>query len=185
MNAGYLDINNIEKLGKEYAICVGTFDGVHRGHEELVNRAKSLGLKLAVLLIFSIDSVMKKHSKEGLLMSIADRTEVFTELGASALIYVDLDEKMRALSPQEFIDKVEKVIIEKENNKGEIVRLAKIFEDGKIRVKPVIEIDIKMRGLTMKFETIISTQKEMIFPLLIGRKELKGFLIDPSKTFVR
>jgi len=86
---------------------------------------------------------------------------------------------------QEFIDKVEKVIIEKENNKGEIVRLAKIFEDGKIRVKPVIEIDIKMRGLTMKFETIISTQKEMIFPLLIGRKELKGFLIDPSKTFVR
>lgn len=106
MNAGYLDINNIEALGKDYAICVGTFDGVHMGHQELVNRAKSLGLKLAILLIFSIDNVMKKHAKDGLLMSIADRTEVFTELGASALIYIDLDERMRTLSPQAFIDKV-------------------------------------------------------------------------------
>lgn len=106
MNAGYLDINNIEALGKDYAICVGTFDGVHLGHQELVNRAKKLGLKLAILLIFSIDNVMKKHAKEGLLMSIADRSEVFTELGASKLIYIDLDEKMRTLSPKQFIDKV-------------------------------------------------------------------------------
>lgn len=106
MNAGYLDINNIEALGKDYAICVGTFDGVHLGHQELVKRAKKLGLKLAVLLIFSIDNVMKKHAKDGLLMSIADRTEVFTDLGASALIYIDLDERMRSLSPREFIEKV-------------------------------------------------------------------------------
>lgn len=106
MNAGYLDINNIEALGKDYAICVGTFDGVHRGHQELANRAKALGLKLAVLLIFSIDNVMKKHAKDGLLMSIADRTEVFTSLGASAMIYIDLDERMRSLTPVEFIEKV-------------------------------------------------------------------------------
>ncbi|HKM02404.1 MAG TPA: riboflavin biosynthesis protein RibF [Bacilli bacterium] len=106
MNAGYLDINNIVELGKDYAVCVGTFDGVHMGHQELINRAKSLGLKLAVLLIFSIDNVMKKHAKDGLLMSIADRTEVFTNLGASALIYIDLDERTRSLSPQQFVDKV-------------------------------------------------------------------------------
>ena len=106
MNAGYLDINNIEVLGKDYAICVGTFDGVHNGHQELVNRAKKLGLKLAILLIFSLDNVMKKHAKNGLLMSIADRTEVFTQLGASALIYIDLNEEIRTLTPQQFVDKV-------------------------------------------------------------------------------
>ena len=37
MNAGYLDINNIVELGKDYAVCVGTFDGVHMGHQELIN----------------------------------------------------------------------------------------------------------------------------------------------------
>lgn len=106
MNAGYLDINNIKTLGKEYAICVGTFDGVHKGHQELVNRAKSLGLKLAVLLIFSIDNVMKKHAKDGLLMSIADRTEAFTKLGINQIIYIDLDERTRTLTPEAFVEKV-------------------------------------------------------------------------------
>lgn len=67
----------------------------------------------------------------------------------------------------------------------DIVRWAKIVEDGKIKIKPVISIKIKIRGYEMEFEAIISTQTEMLYPILIGRKELKDFLIDPSKTFVR
>jgi hypothetical protein len=42
-----------------------------------------------------------------------------------------------------------------------------------------------MRTVEMFFEAVVSTQTEMLYPLLVGRKELSGFLIDPSKTFVR
>jgi alpha-L-glutamate ligase-like protein len=67
----------------------------------------------------------------------------------------------------------------------EIVRLAKIVEDGKIVVKPVINVKLQIRGRDREFEAIVSSQKDMIYPIIIGRRELQDFLIDPSKTFVK
>jgi hypothetical protein len=68
---------------------------------------------------------------------------------------------------------------------SDIIRLAMIVEDGKIVVKPVIKINIKIRQLEKEIETIVSTKADMSYPILLGRKDLKDFLIDPSKTFVR
>lgn len=80
---------------------------------------------------------------------------------------------------QEFIDNNSASLTED----NDIIRLAKIVEDGKIRVKPVISISIQLRGVPMRFEAVVSTQSDMIYSVLIGRRELGNFLIDPSKTF--
>lgn len=68
----------------------------------------------------------------------------------------------------------------------EIIRLAKIVEEGKIVVKPVIKIKLKIRDSEeQEIEAIIGIKQDMSYPILIGRKELKNYLIDPSKTFVK
>jgi alpha-L-glutamate ligase-like protein len=67
----------------------------------------------------------------------------------------------------------------------DLLRPGIIVENAKVRIKPTINLDIKISGDTKDIEAIVSTQKETIYPLLLGRKELKNYLIDASKTFVK
>jgi alpha-L-glutamate ligase-like protein len=78
---------------------------------------------------------------------------------------------------QEYIDGKGKEIVKHED----ILRLAKIVENGKITVRPVIKITIKISGEVRDIEAIITD--DIIYPLVIGRSELSGFLVDTTKTF--
>jgi len=68
-------------------------------------------------------------------------------------------------------------LIEDEN----IKRIAKIIEDGIIKIRPVIEVKIKISGEIKDIEMIITEDLEYL--VVIGRNNLKGYLIDTSKTF--
>jgi hypothetical protein len=83
-------------------------------------------------------------------------------------------------SAQDYIDTHQKLADHKD-----IVRLAKIQEDGKIIVSPVLNIDLKIAGQDKTVEMVLSSQTSMMYPVLIGRKELQGYLIDTSKTFTK
>lgn len=65
----------------------------------------------------------------------------------------------------------------------DILRLAKVSDELGHHVLPVIEVDIRIAGENKKVEMVVSTQKSIIYPVLIGRKELNNYLIDTSKTF--
>lgn len=121
----------------------------------------------------------------GLLTSRIDR-DTAAKLGfIDAIKFFNSFEIPRNLSSfeeaQSHIDRLEKKVSKHED----ILRLAKITEEGKIRVRPVIKINILIKGVHKNIEVIISTRKELIYPILVGRRELKDFLIDASKTFTR
>jgi alpha-L-glutamate ligase-like protein len=78
---------------------------------------------------------------------------------------------------QEYIDTEGKKIIEHED----IERLAKVVEDGQINIRPVIKIVIKLSGELKDIEAVITD--DIIYTLVIGRKELAGYLVDTTKTF--
>ncbi len=80
---------------------------------------------------------------------------------------------------QEYIDEIGNEKIQHPN----ILRLAKVSDETGNHVLPVIEVDIRIAGETKKVEMVVSTQKTLIYPVLIGRKELNNYLIDTSKTF--
>lgn len=67
----------------------------------------------------------------------------------------------------------------------DIIRLAKVNDEEGNHILPVIEVEMKIAGEIKRIEMIVSTQKAMIYPVLIGRKDLKNYLIDTSKTFTK
>lgn len=78
---------------------------------------------------------------------------------------------------QEYIDENEKRLTLEDG----IKRVAKIVDDGMIKVRPVIEIKVKISGEEKEIEVVILEDSE--YHLIVGRDELKGYLIDTSKTF--
>ncbi|MCD4811531.1 ATP-grasp domain-containing protein [bacterium] len=78
---------------------------------------------------------------------------------------------------QEYIDAKGKKI----TNHPDIVRLAKIVEDGQIVIRPVINIRIKISGDKKALNAVITN--DIPYPLVIGRSELTGYLIDTSSIF--
>ena len=78
---------------------------------------------------------------------------------------------------QEYIDSKGKKIVKNED----ILRLAKVVEDGQINIRPVIKIVIKVSGELKDIEAVITD--DIIYPLVIGRTELSGYLVDTTKTF--
>ena len=93
-------------------LALGFFDGVHRGHQEVIKRAiekgKSLGVKVAVMtfdrhpkIIFqNIDGEKFKY-----LTMLDEKLEHFKNLGVDIAYVVKFDEDLAYLSPQDFIDK--------------------------------------------------------------------------------
>ena len=77
---------------------------------------------------------------------------------------------------QEYIDEYSK-----NSNEIGIIRLAKIIEDGKIVVRPVIIVKIKISGEIKDVEMIITD--DTTHSIVLGRSDLKDYLIDTSKTF--
>ena len=66
-------------------------------------------------------------------------------------------------------------------NLGPIIKTLMIKSTHGKKLRPVIELEIKMADKTMKAEFTLADRGHMKFPVLIGQNILKeGFIIDPS-----
>jgi len=80
---------------------------------------------------------------------------------------------------QEYIDRYEKEVYKSQD----IKRLAKIVEDGEIKVRPVFDIPIKISDKIKITEFISTETTDILCPIVIGRADLTGYLIDTTNTF--
>ena len=80
---------------------------------------------------------------------------------------------------QEFINKHGEEIASHEF----ISRLAKVTEDGVTTVRPVLPVPIKLPDGKKTVDMLISSQAVIKHPVVIGRRDMKNYLIDTSKTF--
>ena len=80
---------------------------------------------------------------------------------------------------QEYIDRYEKEVYKSQD----IKRLAKIVEDGEIKVRPVFDIPIKISDKIKITEFISTETTDILCPIVIGRTDLTGYLIDTTNTF--
>nr|WP_174316819.1 ATP-dependent zinc protease [Kineosphaera limosa] len=56
---------------------------------------------------------------------------------------------------------------------------------GHVDERPVVPMDIRLAGRTVRAEVTLSRRDEMGFRMLIGREALRqGFLVDPSRSYL-
>lgn len=80
------------------ALLLGGFDGLHLGHRQLLSRAKKSGLPIGVMTIFG--------GKGDGVFTRAERELIFKQAGADFVFELSF-EKIKALSPEEFLGVLE------------------------------------------------------------------------------
>lgn len=118
-------IKNIEtyKSKEPTVVTIGTFDGVHIGHQKiikrLINSGKSNGLKSVILTFFPHPRmVLQKDTNIKLINTINERYAILNTLGLDYLLIKKFTKEFSRLSAEDF---VKHILVEKLNAKKVII----------------------------------------------------------------
>lgn len=112
----YNTLNDYNRSQKSI-LTIGTFDGVHFGHQKilkkLIQNAKELNCKSVVLTFFPHPQlILNKNSTIKMLNTIDEKIILLQKLNIDAVIIQPFDKEFSELSPEDFI---KKVVVEKLN----------------------------------------------------------------------
>ncbi|WP_461610825.1 adenylyltransferase/cytidyltransferase family protein [Cytobacillus kochii] len=114
METIYLSPENLAFLQKEAQpniMALGFFDGLHKGHQEVINQAKRLGIEknlpVSVMSFFPHPKTVLSNGKKQVnyLMPLSDKEKVLRTLGVDIFYIVEFDREFSTLSPEEFVAK--------------------------------------------------------------------------------
>ena len=96
---------------EEVVLVLGFFDGVHRGHQAVINRgkeeAKAKGLKLAVMTFNQHPSIVFQKidpTTMTYLTTVEQKASHMEKLGVDILYVIEFTSSFASLSPQAFVD---------------------------------------------------------------------------------
>jgi len=92
----------IEDLGERpRTVAIGSFDGVHRGHQRVIDTAASVGSTTTVVTFWPHPRLVLGNRVE-LLSTLERRLELLEAAGADEVLVVEFTPELAALSPEEF-----------------------------------------------------------------------------------
>ncbi len=177
------------------AVAIGNFDGVHAGHQKIL---ESLGKKAKELSLFSLVLTFSPHPEKILgkkttkmIQTLEQRVREIRKFDIDSLLIVPFDQKFSSLSAREFIQeivvttlKAKSVVVGEnfrfgKNREGDIPLLRKLASELSFQVQSIPAI--KKKGMIASSSIIRSLlQKGQVEKanLLLGRNyEIEGEVV--------
>ena len=170
---------------KGSVVTVGTFDGVHVGHQKilskLLQRAKEYHLKAVVLTLFPHPRmVLNKDSDLKLLLTIEERKNQLKKFGVDEVVIMPFTKTFSNLSPLEY---VENILLNELNTRHIIIGYDHSF--GKNRSANIF--DLKQFGNQFDFEveeiSAMEIEEVAVSSTKIRKSLIKGD-IETANTYL-
>ena len=178
---------NLDSKHRRGVIAIGNFDGIHLGHQKVINDAKKKAKKNRLpfgLMTFEPVPVMffNKKIKNHRINSLEQKKDQLKKLKLNFLIVIKFNKKFSSLSPDEFIKK----IIHKKTN-CRFLYVSKNFKFG-FKRKGNIET-LKKYEKQYDFKNVIvkpfKVKKKIISSTFIRKKIRKGHIEEVNKLLNR
>lgn len=106
------DIQNYRAIGNS-VLTVGTFDGIHLGHQKIIEQLKSIAANfdaLSTLVTFEPHPqlVLKKSDRPGIkiLTTRQEKIDILKSIGLERLVILEFNKEFAALSPRKFVQEI-------------------------------------------------------------------------------
>ncbi|MEY2709929.1 MAG: hypothetical protein RL031_802, partial [Actinomycetota bacterium] len=90
-------------------VVIGVFDGVHKGHQLLLDRAKEIAAGRTIIALTFDPHPMQVFAPDQaptMLTTLADRVELLKIHNADQVAVLKFNEKFAAMSPEDFVKDV-------------------------------------------------------------------------------
>jgi alpha-L-glutamate ligase-like protein len=179
----------IKSIKHGIRVAKSLFGGEVEESIEAISGRKVLNITEKILVYYINQEDKKKPGREvctafmdtGVLTSRISNT-VANRIGLLSTVKffksLEVPKKFESLKEaQKYIDENSDRLTDDEN----ILRIAKTVEEDGVVIRPVVSVRVKISGEKKDFDMIITDN--ITYPVVVGRRDLKGYLIDTSKTF--
>lgn len=102
------DLAELAKVEKGCVLTIGNFDGVHVGHQQILNAAKQTAIENQTqLVVMTFEphplAVLRPDQKPGILTSLELKKHLIAEAGADCLFVIKSTPWLLRLSPDDFV----------------------------------------------------------------------------------
>ena len=170
--------------------CIGAFDGVHKGHIELINKTKEINKNFQIV---TFDEIPKLYFDKSLkpLLDNKNKNNVFNDLKPTNLIYLKFDE-INQLSSDEFLKyldinlRTKKIVVGKDfkfgkNRSGDVDNIISYFGKDNVILLSDYIIDNEKVSST-KIRNFLDTGNIQKANNFLGREyELSGLVVKGKK----
>jgi len=101
-------LNELRNVGYDLAVTIGNFDGVHRGHQQLIKDIMALCEKnnecLVVCTFVPHPKFILTNNQNFLINSYIERRDLLAKLGVKFLVEFEFNRDFSTQTPQDFLD---------------------------------------------------------------------------------